>query len=86
MTGAGVTSMILELVGNIFVAAAAIGAVTFLFKREFVRFAEFAALAVLVATFVYTPEVWVNVGRAVANLIGADTAGAAGSLGASRSG
>jgi hypothetical protein len=81
MTGTGLRTLVLELIGNIFVAAAAIGAVTFLFRREFVRFAEFAVLAVLVATFVYAPEVWIGVGRAVANVIGSDTPGAAGSLG-----
>ena len=76
MTGEGLRIMVLELVGNIFVAAAAIGAITFLFRREFVRFAEFALLAVLVATFVYVPDVWVNVGRAVASIIGSDAAAA----------
>ena len=78
MTGEGLRIMVLQLVGNIFLAAAAIGAVTFLIRRELVRFAEFAALAVLVATFVFAPEVWVGVGRAVASVIGADTAGASG--------
>lgn len=72
MTGEALKDTILVLVGNIFLAAAAFGAVMFLFKRELVRFAEFAVLAVLVATFVYVPEVWVGVGRAVAALIGAD--------------
>jgi hypothetical protein len=70
--GTNLRTMVLELVGNIFLAAAAFGAVTFLIRREFVRFAEFAALAVLVATFVFVPEVWVGVGRAVASVIGAD--------------
>lgn len=78
MTGEALRIAVLELVGNIFLAAAAIGAVTFLFRREFVRFAEFAFLAVLVATFVYSPEVWVGVGRSVAGLISADPAGASG--------
>lgn len=75
MTGEGLRIMVMELVGNIFLAAAAIGAVTFLFRREFVRFAEFAFLAVLVATFVYVPEVWVGVAEAVASVIGTDTRG-----------
>lgn len=77
MSGDGLRIMVLELVGNVFLAAAAIGAVTFLVRREFVRFAEFAALAVLVATFVFVPEVWVGVGRTVAAVIGSDAAGAA---------
>lgn len=75
MTGAGLRDMLLTLVGNIFLAAAAMGAVMFLFRREFVRFAEFAVLSVLVATFVFTPEVWVGVGRTVAGIIGADAGG-----------
>lgn len=76
MTGEGLRDMLLTLVGNMFLAAAAIGAVMFLFRREFVRFAEFAVLSVLVATFVFVPEVWVGVGRTVAAIIGADTGGA----------
>lgn len=76
MTGEGLRDMLLQLVGNMFLAAAAIGAVMFLFRREFVRFAEFAVLSVLVATFVFVPEVWVGVGRAVAAVIGADSGGA----------
>lgn len=77
MTGAGLRDLVLEFAGNIFLAAAALGAVTFLFRREFVKFAEFAALAVLVATFVFVPQVWVGIGQAVAAAIGAD-GGAAG--------
>ncbi len=77
MTGEGLRTMVLELVGNVFLAAAAIGAVTFVFRREFVRFAEFAVLAIFVATFVYAPTVWVEVGRSVAALIGADAGAAA---------
>ncbi|HVL98574.1 MAG TPA: hypothetical protein VM324_04705 [Egibacteraceae bacterium] len=77
MTGEGLRDMVLQLVGNMFLAAAAMGAVMFLFRREFVRFAEFAALSVFVATFVFVPEIWIGVGRSVAAIIGAD-AGAAG--------
>lgn len=76
MTGDGLREMLLQLVGNMFLAAAAIGAVMFLFRREFVRFAEFALLSVMVATFVFVPEVWVGVGRSVATVIGADAGGA----------
>lgn len=76
MTGDGLREMLLQLVGNMFLAAAAIGAVMFLFRREFVRFAEFAVLSVLVATFVFVPEVWVGVGRSVAAIIGADASAA----------
>lgn len=78
MTGEGLRDMLLQLVGNIFLAAAALGSIVFLFKREFVRFVEYAVLAVLVATFVYTPQVWVGVGRALAAVIGADAASASG--------
>lgn len=76
MTGQSLRTMVLELVGNMFLAAAALGAVTFLFRREFVRFAEFAVLAILVATFVFTPEVWAGVGRAVGAVIGGEAAAA----------
>lgn len=76
MTGESLRTMVLELVGNIFLAAAALGALTFLFRREFVRFAEFALLAILVATFVFTPEVWAGLGRTVGDVIGSETAAA----------
>lgn len=76
MTGEGLRDMLLQLVGNMFLAAAAIGALMFLFRREFVRFAEFAVLSVLVATFVFMPEVWVGVARSVGAVIGADAGGA----------
>ena len=78
MTGTGLRDLVLTFAGNIFLAACAIGAVTFLFRREFVKFAEFALLAILVATFVFVPEMWVGVGRAVASVISSDSAGAAG--------
>jgi len=77
VTGAGIRDLVLEFAGNIFLAVVALAAVTFLVRREFVRFAEFALLAVLVATFVFVPEMWVGIGRAVAQVIGAD-GGAAG--------
>lgn len=77
MTGEALRDMLLQLGGNMFLAISSLMAVMFLFRREFVRFAEFAVLAVLVATFVFVPEVWVGVGRAVATVITSDTAGAA---------
>jgi hypothetical protein len=78
VTGEALRDMLLQFGGNMFLAVSALMAVMFLVRREFVRFAEFAALAVLVATFVFVPEVWVGVGRALAGVIGADTAGVAG--------
>ena len=69
MTGEGIRDVALQLAGNIFLAVVALAAITFLVRREFVRFAEFALLAILVATFVFVPEVWVGIGRAVAGVI-----------------
>jgi hypothetical protein len=69
VTGEGLRDAALQLAGNIFLAVVALAAITFLVKREFVRFAEFALLAVLVATFVFVPEVWVGIGRAVAGVL-----------------
>lgn len=71
--GAALSELVRELLGNIFLAAAGAAALVFLFRREFVRFAEFAAMAVLVATFVYFPEVWVDIAGSVAETIGAGT-------------
>lgn len=77
MTGEGLKDVVVQFAGNIFIAMAAIGAVRFVLRREFVRFAEFIVLALAVATFVYTPEVWVGVARTLAAVIGADSANAA---------
>ena len=71
MDGNALRTLIVTFAGNIFLAVLAVVALTFLFKREFTRFAEFILLAVLVATFIYSPQVWVNVARSVANALGA---------------
>ena len=67
--GTGLTSFVRTFVGNIFLAAVGVGALAFLFRREFVRFVEFVALAILVATFVYTPDLWTSVADAVAKAL-----------------
>lgn len=70
-TGEGLKTMIQTLVGNVFLAGMGLGAIVFLFQRQFVRMAEFAVIAVLVATFIYTPEMWTGMGKAVAGAFGA---------------
>lgn len=68
--GSGLTSFVRTVVGNLFLAAVGAGAIAFLFRREFVRFAEFMALAVLVATFIYVPEIWKGLAETVARAFG----------------
>lgn len=75
------TDLLRDLFGNVFLAASGGAALVFLFRREFVRFAEFVVLAVLVATFVYFPEMWIAVAEAVAERVGeagGEVAGGAG--------
>ena len=71
MNGAGLRSMIQDLVGNVFMACLGLAAVVFLFQRQFVRLAEFAVIGVITATFIYTPELWTGMGKAVAHAFGA---------------
>lgn len=70
-TGEGLRTMIQTLVGNVFLAVLGLGAIVFLFQRQFVRMAEFAVIAIIVATFIYTPELWTGMGKAVAGAFGA---------------
>ncbi len=70
MTGEGLRTFLQQIVGNIFLAGMGAGALVFLFKREFVRFAEFAVISVLVASFVFTPQLWVNLSKAMADAFG----------------
>lgn len=72
-TGEGLRTMLQELVGNVFLGVLGVGAVVFLFQRQFVRMAEFAVIAVIVATFIYTPELWTGAGKAVAGAFGASS-------------
>lgn len=71
-TGEGLRTMLQTLVGNVFLGVLGVGAVAFLFQRQFVRMAEFAVIAVIVATFIYTPELWTGAGKAVAGAFGAN--------------
>ncbi len=68
--GAGLRTMIQDLAGNVFLACLGLMSIVFLFQRQFVRLAEFGVIAVLVATFLYTPELWTGMGKAVAHAFG----------------
>jgi hypothetical protein len=46
-----------------------VGAIAFLVRKEFVRLAEFAVLTVIIATFVYVPEMYRAMAEFVAGLI-----------------
>jgi hypothetical protein len=70
MTGEGLRVLIQDLVGNIFLAVLGAAAIVFLFQRRFTEMAQFAVIAVLVATFIYTPELWTGMGQAVAGAFG----------------
>lgn len=56
-------------VGNLFIAGLGVGSLVFLFKREILRFAEFAILGVLVGTFVYAGDQWVSLIKTAATTI-----------------
>jgi hypothetical protein len=69
MDGAALSDGIRVFVGNMFLAFAAVGGVTFLARREFVRLAEFAAATIVVATFVYVPETYQAIAEFLAGLV-----------------
>jgi hypothetical protein len=69
MDGEALANAIRLFVGNIFLALAGVGAIAFLVRREFVRLAEFAVLTVIIATFVYVPEMYQGIAEFVAGLV-----------------
>lgn len=69
MDGEALANAIRLFVGNVFLALAGVGAIAFLIRREFVRLAEFAVLTVIIATFVYVPEMYRGIAEFVAGLI-----------------
>lgn len=71
LTGDGLRTMLQQLAGNIFLAVLGLASLVFLFQRQFVRLAEFAVIGVITATFIYTPELWTGIGKAVAHAFGA---------------
>ena len=68
--GSGLTDFVRTFVGNIFLAIVGVGAVACLFRREFVRLVEFIALALVVGTFIYAPEMWRSLAESVARAFG----------------
>jgi uncharacterized membrane protein len=70
VTGDGLRTFLQTIVGNIFLVGMGAGALVFLFRREFVRFAEFAVIVVLVASFVFIFEMWVKLSGALADAFG----------------
>lgn len=69
MDGAALANAIRLFVGNIFLALAGVGSIALLVRREFVRLAEFAVLTVVIATFVYAPEMYRSMAEYVADLV-----------------
>jgi hypothetical protein len=69
MDGSALANAIRLFVGNIFLALAGVGAIAFLVRKEFVRLAEFAVLTVVIATFVYVPEMYRAMAEFVAGLV-----------------
>lgn len=70
MTGEGFRALVTTFAGNIFLAFMGLGAIVFLFKREMTQFVQFAVVALLVASFIYTPDFWVGASKAVAQALG----------------
>jgi hypothetical protein len=71
LSGDGLRTMLQQLAGNVFLAVLGLASLVFLFQRQFVRLAEFAVIGVITATFIYTPELWTGMGKAVAHAFGA---------------
>lgn len=66
---AALKTALLAAIGNLFIAGLGVGSLVFLFKREILRFAEFAILGVLVGTFVYAGDQWVAMIKTAASVI-----------------
>lgn len=69
VSGAHLRSVLGQLIGNLFAVVLGFGALVALLRRRFVMVLELAGLAIVVASFVYVPELWQNLGRALAGLI-----------------
>ena len=69
VTGGRIAATLTQLAGNLFIVVIAFGGVVALVKRRFVVVLELAALAVIVASFVYAPSLWENLGKALATLV-----------------
>jgi hypothetical protein len=67
VTGDGLRTFLQTIMDNIFLTNIRAEALVFLFRQEFVRFAEFAVIAVLMASFVFTPKMWVKLSKTLAD-------------------
>ena len=70
MEGEGLKTLLQTFAGNIFIGILAAASLIFLIKREFVRFVEFAVLAVLIGVLIYQPGVVKGISDAVARAMG----------------
>ena len=61
---------ILAMVGNLFIAGLVIAAIPHLLRRELVRFVEFLAVAIVIASVVYAPQAYVAMGQGLGKLLG----------------
>ena len=61
---------ILAMVGNLFIAGLVIAAIPHLLRRELVLFVEFLAVAIVIASVVYTPQAYVAMGQGLGKLLG----------------
>ncbi len=66
----GLKDLILGWAGNLFLGIVGAAALIFLVKREFVRFLEFAILAILIGVFIYQPDVIKGIADVVGRAMG----------------
>lgn len=72
LSGGEIATTIRNFIGPLVMLAVGLAALVFLFKREMTKFFQFAALAVGVAVFFFTPNFLENVGSFVGGIFGGD--------------
>lgn len=70
VTGQSIATQIRAFVGPLVMLAVGLAALVFLFKREMTKFFQFAALAVGVAVFFFTPNFLESFGTWVGSIFG----------------
>ncbi|MGH2687753.1 MAG: hypothetical protein ACRDKW_02960 [Actinomycetota bacterium] len=71
MIGQGLMDLVGGITRSVFLTLVGVVSVVFIVRKEFIRLLEFGLLALVVATFVFWPGMWVSIARVVANAVGA---------------
>ena len=70
LSTSGLVTYMQGLFGPLFLGIVSIGAIFFLFTREFTRFVQFMVLAVAIAVVFYTPSIVQTLAQGIAKALG----------------